>query len=151
MGHRLIVYTQCDENKMPRGAPTPCRYPGCGAVITTPGYCGTHRPATHRDYGRARRGFDAEVGFYQSSRWRVVRAAFLRSNPLCVACSGAGEFIAAQVVDHVVPIKAGGERFDAANLQALCVPCHNRKTATERAIKGRGVKSLRLHAPDACA
>ncbi len=41
--------------------------------------------------------------------------------------------VVASVVDHVVPIKDGGERFDAANLQALCVSCHNRKTATERA------------------
>jgi len=121
---------------MPRAAPTPCRYPGCGAVLTSPGYCATHRPVSHRDYGRARRAFDAEVGFYQSSRWRTVRAAFLRSHPLCVACEASGSLVAARVVDHVVPIKAGGERFDAANLQPLCLPCHNRKTTTERASRG---------------
>ena len=132
---------------MPRSAPTPCRYPGCSAVLATPGYCQTHRPVMHRDYGRARRGFDVEVGFYQSSRWRAVRAAVLRERPLCCACERAGALVAAQVVDHVVPIKDGGERFDAANLQPLCVPCHNRKTATERARReasaspagGRGV------------
>jgi 5-methylcytosine-specific restriction protein A len=36
-------------------------------------------------------------------------------------------------VDHVQPIKEGGARFDAANLQSLCVSCHNAKTARESA------------------
>lgn len=45
--------------------------------------------------------------------------------------------IAAVVVDHVVPIKDGGARFDWVNLQSLCVSCHNRKTATETARRNR--------------
>ncbi len=118
---------------MPRAAPTPCRYPGCATTLTVPGYCEVHRPLVHRDYGRARRGFDAEVGFYQSQQWRTVRAAFLREHPLCCACGAKGLLVAAKVVDHVVPIKDGGARFDAGNLQPLCVSCHNRKTATESA------------------
>lgn len=56
---------------MPKSAPTPCRHPGCGAVLATPGYCDAHRVAVHRDYGRARRGFDTERGFYQSAAWRA--------------------------------------------------------------------------------
>lgn len=36
----------------------------------------------HRDYGRARRGFDSESGFYQSAAWRAVRAAYLREHPM---------------------------------------------------------------------
>ena len=120
---------------MPCSAPTPCRYPGCGAVVNQPGYCLAHQPLIHRDYGRARRGFDAEVGFYQSRQWREVRAAYLREHPLCVACAARSVVVAARVVDHVQPIKDGGERFDATNLQSLCVPCHNRKTAREGAVK----------------
>lgn len=126
---------------MSRSAPTPCRHPSCAAVVETPGYCATHQPLVHRDYGRARRGFDAEVGFYQSSRWRALRATVLREQPLCCACAESGLLVAAQVVDHVRPIKRGGERFDRANLQSLCVSCHNRKTAIERnpnGGKGRG-------------
>ena len=120
---------------MPRKAPTPCRFPGCAAVLATAGYCDRHRVAVHREYGRARRGFDAEVGFYQSARWRTVRAAFLREHPLCGMCAARGRVVAAVVVDHVVPVKDGGARFDVANLQALCVTCHNRKTAQETARK----------------
>ena len=118
---------------MPRSAPTPCRYPGCAEVVAVPGYCDGHRPLIHRDYGRARRGFDAEVGFYQSKDWRVLRAAVLRESPLCVVCKAKERLIAAGVVDHVVPLKDGGARFDRANLQPLCVSCHNRKTARETA------------------
>jgi 5-methylcytosine-specific restriction enzyme A len=118
---------------MPRRVPTPCRYPGCGAVLATPGFCPQHRASVHRDYGRARLGFDAEVGFYQSRQWRLVRAAFLREHPLCGACRERGGLIPARVVDHVVPVKDGGARYLASNLQALCVSCHNRKTARETA------------------
>ena len=118
---------------MPLAAPTPCRHPGCGAVLVTPGYCDAHRVAAHRDYSRARRGFDTEHGFYQSAAWRAVRAAFLREHPVCARCAGRGRVVAAVVADHVLPLKDGGARFDWANLQALCVPCHNRKTAGETA------------------
>ena len=118
---------------MPRSAPTPCRHPACSAVLDKPGYCDLHRPQVHRDYGRARRGFDTEVGFYQSTRWREVRAELLRQQPLCVSCEEAGRVVAAKVVDHIKPIKDGGERFDRGNLQGLCVSCHNRKTARETA------------------
>ncbi|WP_269112462.1 HNH endonuclease [Burkholderia thailandensis] len=56
---------------------------------------------------------------------------------MCVACQARGMTIAAVVVDHVVPIKDGGARFDWVNLQSLCVSCHNRKTATETARRNR--------------
>lgn len=118
---------------MPLAAPTPCRHPGCGAVLAKPGYCDAHRVAVHRDYGRARRGFDTERGFYQSAAWRAVRAAFLREHSVCTRCQGHGRVVVAVVADHVLPLKNGGARLDWANLQALCVPCHNRKTAGETA------------------
>ena len=101
-------------------------------MLAVPGYCDTHRSSVHRDYGRARRGFDAEVGFYNSARWRAVRAAFLRAHPVCVVCAARCRVVAALVVDHVVPIKDGGARFDVKNLQSLCIADHNAKTARER-------------------
>jgi len=116
---------------MPSRAPTGCRHPGCPALLATPGYCERHRGWVHRDYGRARQGFDTEIGFYRSAAWRRCREAFLRVYPLCRPCLKAGRSVEARVVDHVVPIKNGGARFDWDNLQALCVACHNRKTASE--------------------
>jgi len=106
-------------------------------VLATPGFCATHRRWTHRDYGRARRTFDAELSFYKSMAWQQCRAAYLRAHPVCVTCRARGMTIAAVVVDHMVPIKDGGARFDWSNLQSLCVPCHNRKTATETALRRR--------------
>ena len=122
---------------MPRSAPTPCRHPGCAALLNKPGYCDVHRPAVHRDYGRARRGFDSERGFYQSAQWRAVRATFLRVHPLCVLCQQRGRVVPAVVVDHVQPLKDGGARFEWHNLQALCVSDHNAKTAAETAQRRR--------------
>lgn len=122
---------------MPRSAPLPCRYPGCATVIDTPGYCQLHRTVKHRDYGRARRHFDAEHSFYGSKAWRSLRAAVLQERPLCRCCQSAGLVVAATVVDHIQPIKAGGARFDWDNLQPLCVSCHNRKTASETATQYR--------------
>jgi 5-methylcytosine-specific restriction protein A len=123
---------------MPRAAPTPCRHPGCGAVLTTPGYCDTHRTGVHRDYGRARRGFDTERGFYQSAVWRGVRSAFLREHPLCAHCTARGRVVAAVVADHAVPLKDGGARLDWSNLSPLCISHHNAKTASETARRSRG-------------
>ena len=36
--------------------------------------------------------------------------------------------------DHIKPITSGGERYDVANGQCLCVRCHGRKTKAEQAI-----------------
>ena len=33
-----------------------------------------------------------------------------------------------ELVDHIRPLNAGGERFDLENLQPLCRLCHSRKT-----------------------
>jgi len=118
---------------MPLRAPTPCRHPGCGAVLTSPGYCDAHRAGQHRDYGRARRRFDTELGCYQSAKWRAVRAALLRAHPVCQLCAARGLLVPAKVVDHVLPIKDGGARYDESNLECICTSCHNAKTARETA------------------
>jgi 5-methylcytosine-specific restriction endonuclease McrA len=34
--------------------------------------------------------------------------------------------------DHIVPVSQGGERYDVANGQCLCVRCHGRKTRAEQ-------------------
>ncbi|AQA23715.1 HNH endonuclease family protein [Rhodococcus sp. MTM3W5.2] len=39
-------------------------------------------------------------------------------------------------VDHIVPLAAGGDRYDRTNLRGICVPHHREKTAQE-AAEGR--------------
>lgn len=77
------------------------------------------------------RRIHANTEFYQSRRWRKVRALYLQQYPLCVECQRAGRVVAARVVDHVTPINEGGARFDYRNLQGLCDKCHNKKSGRE--------------------
>jgi 5-methylcytosine-specific restriction protein A len=37
-----------------------------------------------------------------------------------------------QELDHIKPIRLGGEMYDIENLQSLCKSCHGRKSAKER-------------------
>ena len=75
-----------------------------------------------------------------SARWRRVRRLVLGKHPLCTDPWGVhaedGIPVLAQEVDHIVElIKAPERAFDEANLQPLCSPCHNTKSATERNLR----------------
>lgn len=37
----------------------------------------------------------------------------------------------ATVIDHIRPVRKGGDIWDEDNLQPLCESCHNRKTNAE--------------------
>ena len=56
----------------------------------------------------------------------------LQKEPLCRYCEAKGKIVEATVVDHIVPIRVRPDlRLVVKNLQPLCAPCHNRKTASE--------------------
>lgn len=64
--------------------------------------------------------------------WMRIRERVLtRDTGLCVACRKLGLVTAAQEVDHIVPLERGGGNGDA-NLQSLCIPCHQAKSEAER-------------------
>lgn len=114
---------------MPIKAPTPCRHPGCPALLTKPGYCDKHLQSIRRQQD-SWRGSAASRGY--GSRWRKARAAYLARHPLCAQCARKGRIAAASVVDHIVPHKGDQALFwDVANWQPLCKPCHDAKTARE--------------------
>ena len=88
------------------------------------------------------------AGMYHTARWRHARLRFLREHPLCVQCAAAGMVVAAAAVDHREGHRHGRwrERFwDEATWQALCLNCHNVKSAKELAQWNRIGGS---HAPD---
>lgn len=96
-----------------------------------------------RSWVPQRKAFEREnknTEFYNSWPWRKKAKAFKISNPLCVECQKNELIVPAKVVDHIVPINAGGAKLDDSNLQSLCESCHNRKSAGES--RGYGVKSL---------
>lgn len=71
--------------------------------------------------------------FYQTTQWRRLRNMFIKEHPLCVECDAI-----AQVVDHIVSIRDGGDALAWDNLQSMCHKCHNSKSGRE-AHTGRGV------------
>ena len=117
---------------MPRSAPTPCRAHGCSSLVEGGGFCKAHRNLAHKTYNKRRReNPDTHDGFYATARWRAVRAGQLREFPLCAMCRAKGKLTPATVVDHIKPIRHGGDRYDSANLQSLCWSCHSSKTRME--------------------
>lgn len=105
---------------------TICTYPGCNALVPAEGEprCSEHpyaRPVDERG-SAASRGYDA--------KWRRLRRAYLADNPQCeLAYEGRCRVVATEV-DHRMPLRAGGQRLDEANLQAVCRECHQHKTRT---------------------
>lgn len=85
------------------------------------------RPRDHRP-SAALRGYDRH--------WQRIRASVLAEAPLCLDCESRGLTVAAEEVDHVLPLARGGTH-DRRNLRPLCKPCHSRKTNREDGGLGR--------------
>jgi 5-methylcytosine-specific restriction endonuclease McrA len=116
---------------MPWLSPHPCRYPGCGVLIKgSAGYCQQHRSVVRQRQDESRpsastRGYDSD--------WRRRRARYLAEHPDCARCSEP-----ATVVDHVLPLSAGGAD-DESNYQSLCKTCHDSwKQAQDRKMRRPG-------------
>jgi 5-methylcytosine-specific restriction enzyme A len=65
-------------------------------------------------------------------RLQKLRYQLARTQPFCARC----HVEVATVRDHVVPLWAGGLDVET-NTQALCVDCHNAKTAAESQMRYR--------------
>ena len=112
---------------MPNRPNTPCRHPGCAALVPYgQQYCDKHK-ALHPGDGRpsaARRGYD--------HRWRVESRKYLLEHPLCVKCLEKDKITQATVVDHIQAHRGNARLFwDKSNWQSLCKHCHDVKTMTE--------------------
>ena len=82
----------------------------------------------------AKRGSAASRGY--GSHWRRLREVILQAEPLCRVCLAAGVPTPASDVDHIRPLRDGGDN-SRENLQALCVRCHEIKTARDVAARKR--------------
>jgi 5-methylcytosine-specific restriction protein A len=91
-----------------------------------------HRPVGYQSRADRRTRYNRDHasergGAVYTYRWQKLRSAFLTKHPLCTACDHI-----ATVVDHIRPHR--GDQvlmWSWDNLQAMCKPCHDRKTATE--------------------
>ena len=108
---------------MPRSLPRPCIVPRC-PNLTRSTRCDEHQTDRDRELDQRRptahqRGYD--------ERHRGWRAEVLERYPVCRICGDAPSTVA----DHIVPIRDGGARFDLANGQGTCAPCHNSRKQSE--------------------
>ena len=108
---------------MPRRAPSPCSYAGCGQLATDQGRCPDH-PHPHR-WGqrpdeRERYGLTSHQ--YKQLKKRITR----RDQGRCYLCGQPGH-----TLDHIWPLAEGGAPTDPDNLGIICEPCHATKSAQE--------------------
>ena len=75
-------------------------------------------------------------------KWMVIRAKVMaRCNHLCEHCAKQGRTTPARQVDHIKPLSQGGtDALD--NLAALCIPCHEAKTAKDMGYRPRQAVGL---------
>ena len=64
-----------------------------------------------------------------TKRWKVLRMEILeRDGFRCKTCGGRGRL----EIDHIKPVRTHPRlSYEPSNLQALCSPCHTRKTRIE--------------------
>jgi 5-methylcytosine-specific restriction protein A len=76
--------------------------------------------------------YDRELNaFYSSAAWIGARNDKRKCNPLCEECLENSLIVPMAEVDHIVPIRDGGERLDPTNLRSLCKSCHSKKSSKE--------------------
>ena len=63
--------------------------------------------------------------WYQLERWRRIRRAQLRKEPLCAFCRINGIATPATIADHVESHAGNWTAFITGKLQSLCAPCHD--------------------------
>ncbi|SDR20058.1 HNH endonuclease signature motif containing protein [Pseudovibrio sp. Tun.PSC04-5.I4] len=72
--------------------------------------------------------------FYLTKAWRALARDMKQLRGYrCEACGA--DFSRRQdklIADHMVERRDGGSDLDPANIQCLCIGCHNRKTAKAR-------------------
>ena len=101
----------------------PCS--ACRKNLTRERFCDDCKPVNSRD--RYRQPWSK---VYTTTRWRAFRKNYLNRYPLCVQCDREGRTTAATVVDHIKPHRGDEVLLWAeANMQPLCKPCHDQKTA----------------------
>ena len=117
---------------MPTAAPKACTT--CGKATDGGPRCTEHSTAFEREHGYTQRQRNPGQGSAHQrgygAAWRKKRAAGLKREPLCRTCKAKGILTPATIRDHITPKKLGGTD-DERNLQSLCKPCHDAKTASE--------------------
>ena len=95
----------------------------------------THKPprlATARRRDESGRPNAAARGYCDKAHRAWRRAVLTRDGWQCRACGRVCSGRREAQADHIVPVSQGGDRYDVANGQCLCIACHGRKTRCEQ-------------------
>lgn len=79
----------------------------------------------------------AQRGYCDKAHRAWRQAVLTRDAWQCRACGRVCGKAREAHADHIVPTSHGGERYDVANGQTLCVRCHGRKTRSEQNAAGK--------------
>ena len=116
---------------------SPCRYPGCAALLDKSGFCSNHKSSAGqpgRDYDQGRRKTDPALAMAKrirsSARWQRVQRHHLSAYPMCSDPFGdhahRNTTASATQVHHIQSLATHPElAFHADNLQSACAPCHS--------------------------
>ncbi|NRA15207.1 MAG: HNH endonuclease [Oceanospirillaceae bacterium] len=113
---------------MPARIPKACRVRACAGNSTAKhGYCDEHQSkAKDRTWQGAEKGRGGR-------KWRRLREKIrARAKGLCEAHKLQGIYLSGCICDHIINKAEGGDDSEP-NLQWLCKPCHDEKTAKESA------------------
>src|SRR3954453_10934326 len=97
------------RSPMPRKPPHPCAHPTCPELITEGSRCPAHQKQEQRQETKVRMAkpqVKEDKAFYDSALWRRVRTSILRKEPYCRECRRDRRMALADMVDHIVPIRA---------------------------------------------
>jgi 5-methylcytosine-specific restriction protein A len=125
---------------MPMRSPAPCRR--C-PTLTTEGLCSPCRKKAQQ-LDRQTRGSAHARGY--TAAWQAYSRRYRYEHPWCVLCLKDGKQRITQQVDHISPVSGPQDPsfWDPMNHQALCTPCHSRKTVT---TDQRGLTNAPLSRP----
>ena len=138
----LRCYLQCGKRieTTPRNAvKTPCKHPGCNALLDKRGYCEAHhasapKPRENYDRWRKRDPKQARIDAFRSTAaWQNVRRLKMAANPLCEDPFGeharSGATTSTRQIHHIEPLatpQGWGRRLTWENLMGVCTACHAR-------------------------
>lgn len=109
-----------------------CAQPSCPRLVDNGSWCPNHKPAP-------RRGPSGTLRYLHDTKWRKLRAAYLRRHPHCECGCGRPS----RDVDHRDGLGLDGPRaYDWHNLVALTHSCHSTRTARQGSRAARGLPTL---------
>jgi 5-methylcytosine-specific restriction protein A len=83
------------------------------------------RRIRNREHDAKRRQQHQYRAWYNSPRWRAIRAAQLTAKPLCERCQSGGRVVAATVCHHTVAHKGDADLFWNGPFASSCKDCHD--------------------------